>query len=38
MKLKNVKRSMDHVVGLTGKTLGVEYCKIMELLPDGKSL
>lgn len=29
---------MDKSVNITVKTLGVEYCKILELLPDGNSL
>ncbi|MFQ5863013.1 MAG: EAL domain-containing protein [Candidatus Brocadiales bacterium] len=29
---------MDEIVALVAKTLGVEYCKVLELLPDGKAL
>jgi PAS domain S-box-containing protein len=29
---------MEEVAALTAQTLGVEFCKILELLPDGKAL
>jgi signal transduction histidine kinase len=33
-----VSAVMDEAVGLVAETLGVEYCKVLELLPDGMAL
>lgn len=33
-----IQELMDEIVSRMAKTLQVEYCKIMELLPDGKAL
>jgi diguanylate cyclase (GGDEF)-like protein/PAS domain S-box-containing protein len=35
---KDLAKLMEAVVNLTAKCLDVEYCKILELLPDGKTL
>ncbi|MGA9383301.1 MAG: PAS domain S-box protein, partial [Phormidium sp.] len=34
----NLSTLMDETADLISQTLGVEYCKILELLPDGKAL
>ncbi len=34
----DLRALMDRAVGIVAGTLGAEYCKVLELLPDGKAL